>query len=726
MVGSGFSGSKCCVEGLTPAPDCNDSCVANAAVGATFVGSTNDIYVRIDKSTPCVLADWELIGGAGGSFTNFIISDGVNTQTIDDGNTLLFATGQGLTATVSATDTVTHNIILDTLTGAGNTTLSLSANGLYSAPFIIGVIDTLTDVDTTTTAPNPGEFLSWDGTNWVPATSSGASGRRPFVVIGSATATSATDVLETDSIWHSGRVLIGASTKNIPGAILEVTGNVGFGGTSQVDILGTNSSILAGNSNSIIAGANQAIASGNGNILSTNSDNSFIGGGTTNTIGAGASLSRINNFIGAGNNNSNDGTNSVIVGGSLNVLGVQGQNSFSGAGTSNTNNGRLSFLGSGDSNSITTLIGAIIVGGDTNTIDASAASYASIVGGQDNIITGLQSSLGSFIGNGRRNSLNSAGPGSAIVTGDDNTITGNTSEGYCFIGAGRLCTVQEEYSAIVTGENNLIDSTHSFIGSGENNDLSPIIGTYNAILCGLNNTIGVNAFAFTDGATILGGTGNSTDGDNSVVGGTLGTIGINGNGTFLFNSDTALTVNTANQFVAKGSGGVIFYTNSAATTGLQMLAGTSAWVAVSTKAVKNSLVQTDNSLIADKFKTLPTYVGKYNDQADDNTHMLFVAEEWNEAFKDIVSPKTVQSSETKYPKKAYKKRKVTTTDENGKETTKTESYLDKTGKQQAVVTETELAGISYMDIMVAQAAALSHALNKIDELEARIVVLENK
>jgi hypothetical protein len=43
----------------------------------------------------------------GGGFTDFDISDGTNTQTIEDGNTLTFTDGNGISAVVGATDTVT-------------------------------------------------------------------------------------------------------------------------------------------------------------------------------------------------------------------------------------------------------------------------------------------------------------------------------------------------------------------------------------------------------------------------------------------------------------------------------------------------------------------------------------------------------------------------------------------------------------------------------------------
>lgn len=52
--------------------------------------------------------EWQSCGsGGGGSMTSFTLSDGTNTQTIADGNTLLVAAGSDIDTTVSATDTVT-------------------------------------------------------------------------------------------------------------------------------------------------------------------------------------------------------------------------------------------------------------------------------------------------------------------------------------------------------------------------------------------------------------------------------------------------------------------------------------------------------------------------------------------------------------------------------------------------------------------------------------------
>lgn len=57
---------------------------------------------------------------------NFSITDGVTTQVIDDGNTILFNDGDGVTVTVSATDVV--NIAAKISTDAGNE-ISIGTDG---------------------------------------------------------------------------------------------------------------------------------------------------------------------------------------------------------------------------------------------------------------------------------------------------------------------------------------------------------------------------------------------------------------------------------------------------------------------------------------------------------------------------------------------------------------------------------------------------------------------
>ena len=63
-----------------------------------------------------------------GTMSDFIISDGSNTQTISQGNTITFTGGTGLTSVVSATDTVTIDLDDTAVTAASYTNASLTVD----------------------------------------------------------------------------------------------------------------------------------------------------------------------------------------------------------------------------------------------------------------------------------------------------------------------------------------------------------------------------------------------------------------------------------------------------------------------------------------------------------------------------------------------------------------------------------------------------------------------
>jgi hypothetical protein len=108
-------------------------------------------------------------------------------------------------------DAATYSLILPSSAGTAGQVLTSQAGAqlTWETPSIVGSIDDLNDVDTTTAAPTTGQVLEWDGANWVPAT--------PAAGVGSIDDLS--DVDTTTSAPTSGQVLEWDGTNWVPATL---------------------------------------------------------------------------------------------------------------------------------------------------------------------------------------------------------------------------------------------------------------------------------------------------------------------------------------------------------------------------------------------------------------------------------------------------------------------------------------------------------------------------
>jgi trimeric autotransporter adhesin len=316
---------------------------------------------------------------------------------------------------------------------------------------------------------------------------------------------------------------------------------------------------------------------------------SVIGGGQNNTIAS--SQFANDSFIGAGDDN-----------------GVSNVESFVGAGAVNLVTTYDGFVGAGYGNEITAP-GSSIGGGD---VEFSTKTTLGVFG---NIVSGADS----FIGAGDLNNV--SGNGSFIGGGgftwattganDTNGTPGNqVSATDSFIGAGDQNNVAGSNAFIGAGTLNVIESGGAYgsIAGGRANVLS---AAYGSVLGGYGN------HASGEYAVVAGGDGNTAAGVLSLAAGYHADATHNGSFVWSdYSSGSSLLKDTAvNQFVARASGGVYFYSNEAGTSGVRLAPGSGTWGSLSDRNAKTGIVALDEDSILAKVVALPIDAWQYKSEA---------------------------------------------------------------------------------------------------------------
>jgi len=183
-----------------------DATVITGQTAETTIDETNDLVLIYDNSASGLkkMTVANLLAGAGaGSMSSFTISDGSNTSTIIDSDTLTFSgtTNEvevlvsGDSLTIGLPSSITANLVgnvTGTVSDVSNHDTDDITEGLTNlyytdtradARIALASIDDLSDVDTTTSAPSTGQILKWDGSNFVPSNESGGTVTETFKTI---------------------------------------------------------------------------------------------------------------------------------------------------------------------------------------------------------------------------------------------------------------------------------------------------------------------------------------------------------------------------------------------------------------------------------------------------------------------------------------------------------------------------------------------------------------
>jgi hypothetical protein len=325
---------------------------------------------------------------------------------------------------------------------------------------------------------------------------------------------------------------------------------------------GSNAFLGGGTSNSVF-GDSSGIAAGNQNVVCDSA--STIGGGFSNEISSGGGNYAFDSFIGAGAANAiTDGGSDIIGSGAYN--GISGEAAGILSGTNNKVAGDYGFIGAGGNNAITSSNEAAIGGGDSNTIVGQNTTATAAAGG----------SYG-FIGAGMSNSILGTFEGAAQES---------------VIGGGSYNNVNASLGVIAGGTRNTVSGPGGAIGGGEGNTASGNV------------------------STVPGGYHNFAVGSGSFAAGTVAEALTNGSFVWSDQAVTTLHVRSThpNQFVARATGGVEFFSNPAMTAGVSLAPGSGTWSSLSDRNLKIGIVPLDGARILDKLAALPVSEWSYSSE----------------------------------------------------------------------------------------------------------------
>jgi hypothetical protein len=120
-------------------------------------------------------------------------------------------------------------------------------------------------------------------------------------------------------------------------------------------------------------------------------------------------------------------------------------------------------------------------------------------------------------------------------------------------------------------------------------------------------------------ATVAGGILNSASGDHSFAAGNQANA-IH-QGAFVWGDSTAANIysTAANQFTARASGGVRFFSNSGATAGVSLAPGGTSWGVISDRNAKKNFVPVNGETVLEKLASVPVEQWNYKWEPDTAT-----------------------------------------------------------------------------------------------------------
>ncbi|MEI6676632.1 MAG: tail fiber domain-containing protein, partial [Verrucomicrobiota bacterium] len=166
----------------------------------------------------------------------------------------------------------------------------------------------------------------------------------------------------------------------------------------------------------------------------------------------------------------------------------------------------------------------------------------------------------------------------------------------------------------------------SFIGGGYGNTNQD--SAYESVIGGGHkNTVAANAYY----SVIPGGSYNTVAGPNSFAAGTQAAA--NHSGCFVWGDFSSSTTSTANnQFMARCTGGAIFYTSGGTSTGVGLASGGGSWGNLSDRNAKENFAAVDAKSMLEKVAEMPLTTWNYKAQDRKIRHIGPMAQDFYAAF----------------------------------------------------------------------------------------------
>jgi hypothetical protein len=136
-----------------------------------------------------------------------------------------------------------------------------------------------------------------------------------------------------------------------------------------------------------------------------------------------------------------------------------------------------------------------------------------------------------------------------------------------------------------------------------------------------------------DYSTVAGGSANTASGAYSFAAGRRAKANHQGALVWGDSTDADVASSATNQFIARASGGVKFYSNSGLTAGVTLAAGGGSWSSVSDRNAKQNFASVDGTGLLARLASIPVLTWNYKAQDASIRHLGPMAQDFYAAFQ---------------------------------------------------------------------------------------------